>query len=201
MSYSMDDQGRVWHGPSPADEERIRAAEAERERQVAALIDFPEFGFYVHTGLAGYGADLEPDDMPARSWEDVASQIAWELSSAADFLYEGVSITEGQARELYDVVNANPDADADAWKQVAEQYHEADDDRRLAGELDNLRGTFEVLARSENPPPLYDGHPELRHARIWDIITSQFPLDISDNTRLYVFECEEDPGDDEDPEG
>jgi len=157
------------------DQARIAEAQAAQARMLAALPDFPQFGFYVHTGLAGYGPDLEDGDYPARSWEDVASQVAWELRSAADFSHEGARVVA-----------------------AADLYHEAWTALRLSWELDNLAANFENLANAESPAPLYQGRPELRHARIWDLLTSQFPLNISHNSRLYVFECEEDPG--EEPE-
>jgi hypothetical protein len=178
------------------DQARIAAAEAAQARMLAALPDFPQYGFYVKTGLAGYGPDLDESDYPAQSWEDVAHQVAWELNTSADFNAEGASALADQAREAYDRERgAHDEARADAdWRGIAETYHDADEARRLANELDSLRTDFENLAKELNPAPLYQGRPELRHARIWDLLTSRFPLDVSDNTRLYVWECEEDPG-------
>jgi hypothetical protein len=178
---------------TPDDQARIAEAEAAQARMLAALPDFPQFGFWVHTGLAGYGPDLEPDDYPARSWEAVASQIAWELNSAADFQAEGMSATADIARTAYD--DARVSAGPDAWRAVAEWYHTADEARRLADELGTLSMSFNNLSDADNPAPLYQGQPELRHARIWDLIERHFPLGISDNSRLYVWICEEDPGD------
>ena len=176
------------------DQARIAEAQAAQARMLAALPDFPQFGFYVHTGLAGYGPDLEDGDYPARSWEDVASQVAWELRSAADFSHEGATAQADQAKEAYEAAQRGEDGVVAA----ADLYHEAWTALRLSWELDNLAANFENLANAESPAPLYQGRPELRHARIWDLLTSQFPLNISHNSRLYVFECEEDPG--EEPE-
>ena len=176
------------------DQARIAEAQAAQARMLAALPDFPQFGFYVHTGLAGYGPDLEDDDYPARSWEDVASQVAWELRSAADFSHEGARVLADQAKEAYEAAQRGEDGVVAA----ADLYHEAWTALRLSWELGNLAANFENLANAESPAPLYQGRPELRHARIWDLLTSQFPLNISHNSRLYVFECEEDPG--EEPE-
>jgi len=187
MHYTTDDDGRVWHSPSPEDQARIAEAEAAQARMIAAL---PEF--WVHTGIAGYGPDLEPDDMPARSWEDVASQISWELDQAADFQAQGASAMADQARDAYE------HRQYVCWEAIAETYHDADEASRLADELAILKRTFDSLSDADSTAPLYEGRPELRHARIWDLISGKFPLDISDNSRLYVWECEEDPG--EEPE-
>ena len=173
---------------------RIAEAQAAQARMIAALPDFPQFGFYVHTGLTGYGPDLESDDYPARSWEDVARQVAWELRSAADFNHEGATAQADQAAEAYEAAQRGEDGVV----RAADLYHEAWADLRLGWELSNLAVTFEVLADAEDPAPLYIDRPELRHARIWDLISKKFPLDISRNSRLYVWECEEDPG--EEPE-
>jgi hypothetical protein len=181
--------------PTPEDEARIAAATAAQERMLAALPGFPRFGFYVKTGLAGYGPDLEPEDMPATSWEDVALQVAGELSHMAEFNDQGASALADQAREAYEPAMASPETvSAKAWADIAYTYHEAGEARQLADDLDNLRGTFEVLAESADPAPLYQGRDDLRHARIWDLIGEHFPLDVSHNTRLYVWECDEDPG-------
>jgi hypothetical protein len=183
---------------TPDDQARIAEAEAAQARMLAALPDFPQFGFWVHTGLAGYGPDLEPDDYPARSWEAVASQIAWELNSAADFQAEGMSALADQAREAYDQGREYFRLHAQmrpGWQDIAEMYHDADKARRLADELGTLGQNFSNLSDADNAAPLYAGRPELRHARIWDLIERHFPLDISDNSRLYVWICEEDPGD------
>jgi len=183
------------HDSNPEDQARIEKAREAQERMIAALPVFPRWGFYVKTGLAGYGPDLEPDDMPAASWEDVAGQVAWELRSAAEFSHEGAIIRADQAREAYDRARSDyyVRIQAGNWQAVADGYHEAWADLRLGWELDDLAATFEVLAETENPAPLYQGRPELRHARIWDLL-QQFPYGISRNSRLYVWECEEDPG-------
>jgi len=182
---------------TPEDQARIAAAEAHQARIVAMLPDFPQFGLYVHTGLAGYGPDLEPDDYPARSWEDVASQIAWELRSAADFNVEDASAMADQAETAYSEAREHWRlyARSGNWQAIAETYHDADKSRRLASELDTLAANFENLSDAGNPAPLYQGRPELRHARIWELIGEHFPLNISYNSRLYVWECDEDPGD------
>jgi len=183
------------HYPTPEDQARIAAAEQAQARMLAALPEFPRWGFYVKTGLAGYGPDLDENDWPAMSWEDVALQVAEELGHMAEFNAEGASALAGQAREAYEPTMASPETvSAKAWADIAYTYHEADTARRLADDLDTLRLNFENLAREEDPAPLYRGRPELRHARIWDLITEQFPLDVShNNSRLYVWECTEDP--------
>jgi hypothetical protein len=182
---------------STDDQARIAAAQAAQEQMLAALPDFPRFGYYVHTGLAGYGPDLEPDDYPARNWEGVASQVAWELRSAAEFNHEGATAEAGQARATYQYASYSQDTRETAdWRAIAEQYHEAWADLALSWNLDNLAADFENLADADNPALLYEGRPELRHARIWDLL-GRFPYDISHNSRLYVRECEEDPGEQE----
>jgi hypothetical protein len=182
------------HYPAPEDEARIAAATAAQDRMVAALPGFPRFGFYVKTGLAGYGPDLEPEDMPATSWEDVALQVAGELSHMAEFNDQGASALADQAREAYEPAMASPESiPAKTWADIAYTYHEADEARRLADELGILGQNFTNLAESEDPAPLYQGRPELRHARIWDLISKHMPMDVSHNTRLYVWECNEDP--------
>jgi hypothetical protein len=186
---------------TPGDRARIAAAEAAQARMLAALPDFPQFGFYVKTGLAGYGPDLDENDYPARSWEDVAHQVAEELSFMADFNAEGASALADQAREAHDEAREvfRLYASVADYQGIADTYRDADDARRLADELGTLAANFSNLAKELNPAPLYQGRPELRHARIWDLI-SQLPVYVSDNLKLYVWECEEDPGDPDDAE-
>jgi hypothetical protein len=233
MHYSIDDQGRVWYGPDP---EAVAKAEAAQARMLAALPDFPRFGFYVKTGLAGYGPDLDENDFPATSWESVALELAQELSFMADFNDQGASALADEARTIYDQAREHvqpwrpvrvvaivtprslrervaervtdawralrghqpelvPEPEGPDWQGIADTYHDADEADRLADELSTLAANFTNLANADDPAPLYQGRPELRHARIWDLIGEHFPLDVSDNTRLYVWECAEDPGD------
>ena len=129
------------------DQARIAEAQAAQARMLAALPDFPQFGFYVHTGLAGYGPDLEDGDYPARSWEDVASQVAWELRSAADFSHEGARVLADQAKEAYEAAQRGEDGVVAA----ADLYHEAWTALRLSWELDNRPRTSRTWLTRKAP--------------------------------------------------
>lgn len=157
---------------TPEDNARIRQAEEVQARMIAALPDYPQFGYYVKTGMAGYGPDLDETDMPAGSWEGAASEISEELGRAAAFAMEGAYIA-GDMEGDYER----------AWKQ----FKLSEDLAAKAMAFDGKRADA----------PLYAGRPELWHATIYSLITNTFPLDIGDNSRLYVWECEEDPSADE----
>lgn len=148
---------------TPEDIARIRQAEEVQARMIAALPEFPRFGYYVKTGLTGYGPDLDESDSPAGSWEGVASEISEELHHAADFAMEGAYIA-GDMEGDYER----------AWKQ----FKLSENLNVKAMEFDNKRAET----------PLYAGRPELWHATIHSMITNEFPLDISDNSKLYVWE-------------
>lgn len=171
---------------------RMVDADESQARMLAALPAFPQYGFYVKTGLAGYGPDLDESDMPYISWEDIASAIATEFRDMAEFNGQGASATAETAETLYN------DPVADARITALEYYRDAWKTLKLAEELDNMAMNFDNLAKTEDVAPLYQGRPELRHARIWNLITEQFPYDVSYNSRLYVWECEEEPDTEED---
>lgn len=154
------------------DARRIHKAEEAQARMLAALPEFPQYGYYVKTGLAGYGPELDESDMPAPTWESVANYIYSELGYAADSAMEN-AYTAGDTEGDYER----------AWKE----FKRSENLGALAAELDNKRAKA----------PLYAGRTKLWHATIYSIINARFPLDISDNTRLYVWECEENPDSEE----
>jgi hypothetical protein len=171
------------------DARRIIDANEAQARMLAALPPFPQYGFYVKTGLTGYGPDLDESDYPADSWESVATDIASELREMSEFNWTGADAEFESAERLY----AN-----DERLGAADTYHSALTAHMLSRELDIMAQNFANLANADNPAPLYAGRPELRHARIWNLITENFPLDVSYNSRLYVWECEEAPDTEED---
>lgn len=188
---------------TPEDDARIRAAEESQAQMLAALPTFPAYGFYVKTGLAGYGPDLDETDTPCMSWDDVASLIADELDQAADFAAEGASFTGSEADETHVVASASFERarihgasfdDYAAYVTHLGQYREAWNLHKRAEDLSLKAVNFRNLAKTgDDVAPLYQGRPDLRHARIWNLISSEFPYDVSHNTRLYVWECEEEP--------
>jgi hypothetical protein len=151
----------------------IAAAERIQAAMIAATPAFPRYGYYVKTGLAGYGPDLDENDYPAMSWESLASEVASELSAMADFAMEGAYLAG--------------DVEGD-YQRAWQEFKRSESLAMLAAELDSERANA----------PLYTGRPELWHATIYSIVSARFPLDVSDNTRLYVWECStEDPGEED----
>lgn len=164
--------------------ERVQA------RMIAALPEFPRYGYYVKVALAGYGPDLDAEDMPATSWEDVASQIVSELNHMAEFNGEGSDIGFTAAETHY----AGYQRGDDGIVQAVDAYHEALADLTRSRELSDMAANFD---NERANAPLYAGRPDLWHATIYNLITEHFPLDVSRNSRLYVWECTEDPGTEE----
>ena len=165
---------------------RIRQAETEQARILAALPAYPQYGYYVKTGLAGYGPDLESEDYPVTDgWEALADVIAEELRNAADYAYDGASIAGDQADEQYSRVDSDGSTVA-----ALDLYRDAWHAFKQSGELRTLAATFD---NSRKDAPLYAGRPDLWHATIYDLIGRHFPVDVYDHSRLYVWECEEAP--------
>lgn len=154
--------------------------EQAQMRMTAALPEFPRYGFYVQTGAAGYGPELSPEDLPAGSWEEVASEIAARLAETAELNYQGACAEAESAEEYYRAGNHT---------NALQLYRGAWQETLLTQDLEALSMNFARLADSENPAPLYEDRPELRHARIWDLIRENFPLTVSHNSRLYVWEA------------
>lgn len=151
---------------------RIREAKEHQARILDMLPRYPEYGYYIKTGLAGYGPDLDETDEPVTDgWETLADVIADELARAADFAFEGAEICGTQADET-----GNLELYRDAWRA----FKRSEELRVLAATFDNAR----------KDAPLYAGRPELWHATIYDLTVRHFPVDVYDHSRLYIWECE-----------
>ena len=127
--------------------------------------------WHVATGLAGYGPNASDTDgyATADNVRDLTSLIRWELDSAADYNHQ-------------------------AAQSLAESgdYESAWNTRELSDTLTTLGMNLDYERRAS--APLYADNPIGLDAEMRSIISEAFPLDITDNTRLYVWIC--DAGDD-----
>jgi hypothetical protein len=123
--------------------------------------------WHIATGLAGYGPDAADHGYDtATDMRHLADSIAEELKHFADFNDQG----------------ARSEAEA-------EDYKEAWQTMMLAEELSILAMNLDYDKRLQ--APLYVNDAAALDASIERIVSEQFPLDVSYNTRLYVWQCDE----------
>ncbi len=123
---------------------------------------------HIASGLAGYGPDASDSDgfTTTHTVRETAEAIREKLSIWADNAYESA------------------EALADAG-----QFEEAWTEHRRVGAMNVLRMNLDGI-RAESP--LYKS----RDSEAWDttlarLISENFPLDVSPNSRLYVWDCSE----------
>lgn len=123
--------------------------------------------WHIATGLQGYGPDGSDGYDTADTFEGLTSAIHEEVNRHANAEFEAAdAIADGGEYE-------------DAWNTL-----------RRSRELD-------TIARNFNPSrahaPIYRDNPAEWHACILRMVGDVFPLDVSHNTRLYVWQCENGP--------
>ena len=124
-------------------------------------------GWYVKTGLAGYGADLEEWDEPTRSWQGLCYSLEFELRDAADRAVEMAAIFAEQG-----------------------EYELAYRSRVKADELEVLKANLDWDKRLG--APLYAGDEDKLAETMESIVAENFPLDldVEGRIRLYVLDEE-----------
>lgn len=122
--------------------------------------------YFIAYGLAGYGPEGSEGFTYATTWRNLADIVNQYLNESAGSAYETADI-------LGDAGNYE-----DAW-------HE----HKRSESLDNLARNFDN-ARAD--APLYRDDPAAWDATIERMVGETFPLDVSHNTRLYVWPCEDD---------
>lgn len=121
--------------------------------------------WHVATGLAGYGPDGSDGYDTAENLRDVSDAIR-------DRLRDFIDSNDQGARAV---------ADTGDYKDAWETMMLAESLETLSTNLNNKRG---------DSAPLYVGKPKLWDETLDRIIGETFPLDVSYNTRLYVWECD-----------
>jgi hypothetical protein len=124
----------------------------------------PNTHWHIATGLAGYGPDGSDGYGTADSPASLAAALTDELARHASAEWETADVygDDGQYEQ--------------AWRT-----------------LTRARG-LETLAHNFDPKransPLYRHDPAAWESTVEDMTRKTFPLDVSHNTRLYVWECE-----------
>jgi hypothetical protein len=122
--------------------------------------------WHIASGLAGYGPDGTDGYSTATDMQNLAYSVAEELQSFAGY-------NDDSARCLAEAGDYK-----EAWQtmMLAESlsalFHNLDYDKRLQA-------------------PLYVNDAAALDASIERIVEETFPLDVSYNTRLYVWQCDE----------
>jgi hypothetical protein len=120
----------------------------------------------VDTGLPGYGPDASNESFIAcETWCALADEIAGKLTEASESEGE-VAATYGENGQY-----------ADAWKT-----HEHSDKMAV------LALNFDINRASS---PLYAENHELWHDTIRTMIAENFPYDVNQSCRIYVWESDE----------
>jgi hypothetical protein len=123
---------------------------------------------HVASGLAGYGPDAADSNgfIVTHNVRETAEAIRDELNAWADVAYEAAEAL----------------ADSGDYEQAWTEHKRSQALETLRMNLDSKR----------EEAPLYKGKPELWEATLWRLINENFPLDVSHNSRLYVWDCIED---------
>lgn len=122
--------------------------------------------WHIATGLAGHGPD-------GSDGFHTATEIRG-LGGLCDQLSEQLTGHSWQSHELAHAYGQS-EAYEDAWKEILRSE-----------ELETLAANF---APKREDMPLYSDNKELFEKRIREMVGANFPLDVSPNTRLYVWEC------------
>lgn len=122
--------------------------------------------FFVAYGMPGYGPSDPENYRVVEGWEDLADELQGMLAESAD--------------QLHDVASVEAEA---------EDYRSAWFSRQRADELMNLHDN---LNNERADAPLYRDDRSAWHATIERVVAESFPLDVGDNTRIYVWPPESD---------
>lgn len=123
--------------------------------------------YHVAHGLAGYGPDASDSDgfITCDDVRETADAIREELRMDVDYSFE----------------TAQAYADAGDYERA---WHE----RARSDALEILRATFDNARQNA---PLYRDDPNAWTETLVRLIAETFPLDVSENGRLYVWLCTE----------
>ena len=121
--------------------------------------------WHISSGLLGYGPMGDETETVAATLEEVADCIQYELDAWIDSQYESANAL------------AEMGEFEDAWNTLKRSEH-----------LSAIRANFD---NKRADAPLYAGKPQLWRDTIRRQIGELFPLDVSDNSRLYVWDCDD----------
>ncbi len=121
--------------------------------------------YHVESGMQGYGPDSDDGWYAHEGIRDVADAIRDELSIFEDIAHD----------------SAESFADAGDFESAWSEHKRVESFEFLRANLSNDRESA----------PLYVDNPALWEGTLARIIGETFPLDVSHNARLYVWECAE----------
>jgi hypothetical protein len=119
---------------------------------------------HVASGLAGYGPDAADSGfIVTHNVRETAEAIRDELNAWADIAYQ----------------SAEALADSGDFEQAWTEHKRSQSLETLRMNLDSKR----------EEAPLYKDNPALWESTLQRLINENFPLDVSHNSRLYVWDC------------
>jgi hypothetical protein len=119
---------------------------------------------HVASGLAGYGPDAADSGfIVTHNVRETAEAIRDELNAWADIAYQ----------------SAEALADSGDFEQAWAEHKRSQSLETLRMNLDSKR----------EEAPLYKDNPALWESTLQRLINENFPLDVSHNSRLYVWDC------------
>ena len=121
--------------------------------------------WHIATGLAGYGPDGADGFGTAETLDDAAEYARDELRNAVDSCEEGADILAGEGR-----------------------FEQAWNEHKRADRLEILRANIDPERQNA---PLYKDRPEVWAETLSRILGEEFPCDISEHSRLYVWQCDD----------
>ncbi|MEU4534367.1 hypothetical protein AB0G15_05830 [Streptosporangium sp. NPDC023825] len=138
--------------------------------------------WHIATGLTGHGPDGYNEFGTATEVTGsggLADQVSDELKRCAESAYESATAMRDVAKQAREAGNDGNELDAsrDALTEWARSE-----------ELDHARMNFDETDKLD--APVYKENPALWPERVLKLVGEMFPLDISRNSRLYVWLCE-----------
>jgi hypothetical protein len=128
--------------------------------------------YHCESGLQGYGPDATDEGFTVfEDLEQALEAAREELSAFAEMAYEDAqALAESEDYES-------------AWKEL-----------KRSEELETLRANFSTERKSA---PLYVDNSQAWKEEL-ERLADMFPLDVSHNARLYLWQCDEDCKDEDD---
>ena len=163
-SVAVSDPFNPWRAPCGASWYGLRDGSPDDGCGWGDLCDAPRDHWHVATGLAGYGPEGADGFVTFSTLSDALEYARDEISTFVDMAHEDAHACG--AAGMFE----------DAWREVL----------RIE-DLESWRANLDPARRSA---PLYREDPAA-YASMQEEQAAQFPRDVSYNTRLYLWQCED----------
>lgn len=140
--------------------------------------------YHVASGIAGYGPDCDEGTPTFESLAGALDYARDELSTYVDMAHEHAHDLALHASQYHAAFKLDPARD-DMQAMALDHYAQAWEELERAETLDTLRANLDPARASA---PLYRHDPSA-YAALQQSQADEFPHDVSDNARLYLWVC------------